>query len=151
MSLSSMIRAVLFDIDGTLVAGGRALPGAAEAVACCRREGLFVRFLTNITSRRPHLIAADLQDQGVYVEGDEIQTAISACVEYLESRAGITCHLIVPTSIRPTTMVPNWTVAALSLDWKPPRANRLSSPASPPSYFSKGHWSMSGAAPTRRW
>lgn len=96
-----MIKSVLFDIDGTLVARGKALPGAAEAVACARRKGLAVRFLTNITGRSPDLIAADLQSQGLAIEGQEIQTATTACVEYLQSRPGITCHLIVPPSVRP--------------------------------------------------
>ena len=101
MTLPSMIKSVLFDIDGTLVGRGKALPGAAEAVAFARRQGLAVRFLTNITGRGPNLIAADLQSQGLGVEGHEIQTAATACVEYLKSRSGITCHLIVPPSVRP--------------------------------------------------
>jgi HAD superfamily hydrolase (TIGR01458 family) len=101
MTSPSRIKAVLFDIEGTLVARGKALPGAAEAVACARRQGKAVRFLTNITGRGPSLIAADLQDQGLAIEGREIQTATTACVEYLKSRPGITCHLIVPPSVRP--------------------------------------------------
>lgn len=100
ISLPSTIKTVLFDIDGTLIARGKALPGAAEAVAYARDQGLAVRFLTNITSQEPSLIAANLQYQGLAIQGHEIQTAMTACVEYLQSRANSTCHLIVPPSVR---------------------------------------------------
>lgn len=100
MALPGTIKTVLFDVDGTLVGRGRVLPGAAEAVACARRRGLAVRFLTNTTSRGPDQIAAELQSHGLPIEGDEIQTATTVCVEYLKSRPDITCHLIVPSSIR---------------------------------------------------
>ncbi|HTA31476.1 MAG TPA: HAD-IIA family hydrolase [Candidatus Cybelea sp.] len=99
-SLPSTIRSILFDIDGTLVARGKALPGAAESVAWSRSQGLAVRFLTNITSRDPNEIAGELQSQGLAIEGKEIQTATTACVEYLKLRSGLTCHLIVPPSVR---------------------------------------------------
>ena len=101
MVLPGAIKTILFDVDGTLVGRGRALPGAAGAVACARRQGLAVRFLTNTTSRSPDLLAAELQSRGLAIESDEIQTAGTACVGYLKSRPGITCHLIVPSSIRP--------------------------------------------------
>jgi len=101
MALPSTIKTILFDVDGTLVGSGRALPGAAEAVACARRRGFAVRFLTNTTGRSSDQIAVELQSLGLAIEGDEIQTATTVCVEYLKSRPGITCHLIVPSSIRP--------------------------------------------------
>jgi HAD superfamily hydrolase (TIGR01458 family) len=101
MTLPHTIKAILFDIDGTLVGAGKTLPGAPEAVACARRLGLAVRFLTNTTSRGPAQIASDLRSRGFVIEEDEIQTAATACVEYLKSRPGITCHLIMPSSVRP--------------------------------------------------
>lgn len=101
MTRPNAIKSVLLDIDGTLVARAKALPGAAEALACVRRQGLALRLLTNITGRLPHAIAADLQGQGLDVEAHEIQTAATVCAEYLESRPGITCHLMVPPSVRP--------------------------------------------------
>ena len=94
------IKTILFDIDGTLVGRGKALPGAAEAVAWARDQGLAVRFLTNITGREPNQIATELKSQGLAIEGHEIQTATTVCVEYLKSRPGRTCHLIVPSSVR---------------------------------------------------
>jgi HAD superfamily hydrolase (TIGR01458 family) len=96
-----MIKSIFFDIDGTLTGRGTVLPGAVEAVNHARRQGLALRFLTNITGREPASIAAELKQQGFAIESHEIQTATTACVEYLKSRPGLTCHLIVPSAIRP--------------------------------------------------
>jgi HAD superfamily hydrolase (TIGR01458 family) len=96
-----MIKTVFFDIDGTLVARGALLPGAVEAVAHTRRRGLALRCLTNITGRTPAAIAADLQRLGLALEAHEIQTASTACVDYLRTRPAASCHLIVPEAIRP--------------------------------------------------
>jgi HAD superfamily hydrolase (TIGR01458 family) len=101
MTSPHTLKAIFFDIDGTLVGAGKTLPGAPEAVASARRLGLAVRFLTNATSRDPAEIASDLRSRGFAIEDDEIQTATTACVEYLKSRPGITCHLIAPPSVRP--------------------------------------------------
>jgi len=95
-----MIEAIFFDIDGTLIAAGTALPGAVAAVDEARRRGLALRFLTNITRRGPDEIAAELREQGFAVDGAEIQTATTACVEHLRARPGVRCHLLVPASVR---------------------------------------------------
>lgn len=42
-----MIRAVLFDLDGTLYRGADVLPGAPETVRTLRERGLAIRFITN--------------------------------------------------------------------------------------------------------
>ncbi len=47
------IKALLFDIEGTIAFQGTPIPGAPEALAKVRRRGLQVRFLTNIDSRSP--------------------------------------------------------------------------------------------------
>lgn len=100
MTMQHPIKSILFDIDGTLVARGKVLPGACEAVNWVRQQGLAVRFLTNITGRDPEHIAAALKKQGLTIDGNEIQTATTACVEYLKLRPGRTCHLMIPPSVR---------------------------------------------------
>ena len=45
------VRGALLDVDGTLLHGDAAIPGAAEAVARLRAEGIAVRFVTNTTRR----------------------------------------------------------------------------------------------------
>ncbi|MES2743618.1 MAG: TIGR01458 family HAD-type hydrolase [Pseudomonadota bacterium] len=93
------VKAILFDIDGTLVARGAAIEGAAAAVAHARGQGMEVRFLTNITGRSPARIAADLCQAGIEVAAAEVQTATTVCVAMLKARPGVRCHLMVPPSV----------------------------------------------------
>ena len=95
------LEAVLFDIKGTLAIGGKPLPGALDAVALARKEGLAVRFLTNITGRTPAMLCAELRGMGFAVSEHEIHTATSACVEYLRERPASRCRLVVPTAVLP--------------------------------------------------
>ncbi len=95
------VKAVLFDIEGTLVSGGHAIEGAAAAVAHVRALGMQVRFLTNITGRTPERIAADLSAAGIAVAAAEVQTATTVCVAMLRARAGVRCHLMVPAEVLP--------------------------------------------------
>ncbi|MBI3448040.1 MAG: TIGR01458 family HAD-type hydrolase [Acidobacteria bacterium] len=64
--------AVLLDVDGTLLDGERAFPGAAEAVARARARGLTVRFTTNTTRRPRAATAAALCDSGIAAHRDEV-------------------------------------------------------------------------------
>jgi HAD superfamily hydrolase (TIGR01458 family) len=95
------LKALLLDIDGTVVFQGEAIPGAADALRYVRDQGLTLRFLTNITGRTQREIADDLQSQGLQVAPEEIQTATTACIEYLKSRPSLKCHLLVPDNILP--------------------------------------------------
>lgn len=95
------VKAILFDIDGTLLSRGAAIDGAAAAVAHARALGMQVRFLTNITARTPERIAGDLSAAGIAVAAAEVQTATTACVAMLRKRAGVRCHLMVPPAVLP--------------------------------------------------
>lgn len=101
MKIHPPIKAILFDIDGTLVYRGKAIDGAAEAVAHARDSGMQVRFLTNITGRTPERIADDLRAAGIAVAPAEVQTATTVCVAVLRQRAGVRCHLMVPPEVLP--------------------------------------------------
>lgn len=74
------VRAVLLDVEGTLFASGRALPGAATAVAELRERGLGVRFLTNIDSKSPAAIADTLAGTGLEVPVADLFTPVSAAL-----------------------------------------------------------------------
>jgi inorganic pyrophosphatase len=95
------VKAVLFDIEGTLAVGSQPLPGALDAVAFARKAGRSVRFLTNITSRTPTTLCTELRGMGFALEEPEIHTATSACVEYLRGRPAMRCRLIVPAALLP--------------------------------------------------
>jgi inorganic pyrophosphatase len=95
------VKAILFDIEGTLLSRGAPIDGAATAVAQARTLGMQVRFLTNITARTPACIAADLSAAGIAVAAEEVQTATTVCVAMLRKRAGVRCHLMVPPEVLP--------------------------------------------------
>ena len=63
---------LLLDVDGTLLDGERAFPGAAEAVARARARGTAVRFTTNTTRRPRSATAAALSEAGIDARREEI-------------------------------------------------------------------------------
>ncbi len=93
------IKAILFDIEGTLTERGHLIPGAAASVAAARAQGIETRFLTNITGRTPAAIAASLTTLGIPVDAAEVQTATSVCVDMLRKLPGVRCHLLVPEAV----------------------------------------------------
>ncbi|GAB4244739.1 MAG: TIGR01458 family HAD-type hydrolase [Thermoleophilia bacterium] len=80
------IRGVLLDVDGTLYSRGAAIPGAAEALAYLRDQRIPFRLLTNIDSQSPAEIAAELQEAGLRVHGDEVVSPTKALASYLRNR-----------------------------------------------------------------
>ena len=58
------IKGVVFDLDGTLVRGPAALPGAVEAVARLRADGLRIAFCTPDSVNSPEHVADKLKKLG---------------------------------------------------------------------------------------
>jgi len=77
------IRAVAFDLDGTLYHGGQALPGAGAAVKAAQDAGLTVVYLTNTSGRTRAEVSAALRvlDTAVQLEG--VWTSAAATAEWL--------------------------------------------------------------------
>lgn len=93
------LKALLIDIDGTLVFRNEAIDGATVALREAAEAGLAVRLLTNISARLPHQIAAGLREIGIEVAEDSIQTAGMACSAYVRSQTDASCHLLVPDAM----------------------------------------------------
>jgi HAD superfamily hydrolase (TIGR01458 family) len=66
------IRGALLDIDGTLLAEDRPIPGAAEALDRLRARGIPFRLVTNTTRRPRSETAAVLRQGGARVEDAEV-------------------------------------------------------------------------------
>jgi HAD superfamily hydrolase (TIGR01458 family) len=79
--METPIRAFLLDLDGTLYAGGRAVPGAPGTLTRLRREGVPFRLVTNTTSRSRSMLIERLEGYGFDVEPEEIFTATLAGAE----------------------------------------------------------------------
>ena len=74
-------RAYLLDLDGTLYAGGAAVPGAAETLHRLRRQQTPFRLVTNTTSRSRSGIVARMAGYGIDVSEREVFTATLAGAE----------------------------------------------------------------------
>lgn len=94
------LKAILIDIDGTLMFKGEPVPGASRALREARKAGFAVRLLTNITARLPGEIAGELRACGFDVQDADIQTAGTACSHYVRQQPGAACHLLVPDAMR---------------------------------------------------
>ena len=80
------IRGVLFDVDGTLLRGDRAVPGAADALRRLEQRGITYRLITNTTRRPRAEVAEVLRAAGIDVAGDEVLTpAVLARQRILDS------------------------------------------------------------------
>ncbi|MEO8089097.1 MAG: TIGR01458 family HAD-type hydrolase [Gemmatimonadales bacterium] len=83
-------RAYLLDLDGTLYAGGWAIPGAAEALARLRKREIPCRLVTNTTSRSRAMLVQRLRDYGFEVSPEEVYTATLAGADVARD-AGYRC------------------------------------------------------------
>jgi HAD superfamily hydrolase (TIGR01458 family) len=72
--LSSDVRGLLVDIDGTLLDGERPVPGAPETLARLAARGVRVRLLTNTSRRGRAATGAALRVAGFAVDDDAILT-----------------------------------------------------------------------------
>jgi HAD superfamily hydrolase (TIGR01458 family) len=70
--------AYLIDLDGTLYAGGAAVPGAVEAIGRLRAGGVPFRLVTNTTSRSRAMLCTRLAGYGFQIEARELFTATIA-------------------------------------------------------------------------
>ena len=86
-------RAYLLDLDGTLYAGGAAIPGAAEVLERLRRRKVPFRLVTNTTSRSRAGIVERLGSFGLEVSPGEVFTATLAGAE---SARRLGCSRIAP-------------------------------------------------------
>ena len=66
------IKAIIFDLDGTLVRGARALPGAVSAVEKLLADGLCIAYCTQDSLRPPAKVADKLAGLGFPAVADDV-------------------------------------------------------------------------------
>ena len=94
------VRGVLLDVDGTLLVGDRAIPGAGAALERLRERGLAYRVFTNTTRRSRRHVAATLWGAGVLVREDEVLApSVLARRVILGSGHIRACLLVAPSSL----------------------------------------------------
>jgi HAD superfamily hydrolase (TIGR01450 family) len=88
----SRVRALIFDMDGTLVLGNaasgahEALPGAVELLALLKARGIPFRVFTNGTAKAPRVYAASLREAGLDVADEEMMTPSTAAADWFVRR-----------------------------------------------------------------
>jgi HAD superfamily hydrolase (TIGR01458 family) len=82
--MTSSYDALLLDLSGVLYDGNRVIPGAREAVATARDQGLILRFVTNTATKPAATLIEDMRRMRIDVRADEIFTAPMAALAYLQ-------------------------------------------------------------------
>lgn len=77
------VRGLVFDIDGCLVRGARAIPGAPEALVALRARGYGVRFFTNDSAKTQAETADRLTAAGIDAAPEEVLTSAIVTAAYL--------------------------------------------------------------------
>ncbi|MFV8380062.1 HAD-IIA family hydrolase [Corynebacterium hindlerae] len=77
MTVATAYDALLLDLDGTIWEGGRAIPGAVEAVSA---SGLPAMYVTNNASKAPKTVANQLTALGLAATADAVMTSAQAAV-----------------------------------------------------------------------
>jgi inorganic pyrophosphatase len=94
-------KALLIDIDGTLIVKSSPVHGAVQAVEQLRRHRIGLRLLSNLTLRTPAMLARELQGYGFPVEEADILTAPVLCRRFLDRQPSRSCFLMIAGETRP--------------------------------------------------
>lgn len=82
------IKALLFDLDGTVYRGTEAVPGAADFISALDLPYLFV---TNRGNRTPEAVAEQLRDMGIKCGTENVLTSSQAVAQYLGAGLRVFC------------------------------------------------------------
>ena len=80
-----MIKAVIFDLDGTLFLGKQTIAGAPEILERLRNQGKKVIFLTNAATRSRKNMAEKLVGMGLNAKKEEIYCSSYFLAKYIRS------------------------------------------------------------------
>jgi len=79
---------VMFDLDGVVYVGGRAVPGAPETIRALRHRGVHPAFVTNNASRTPDQVGSRLRSLGIEAEASDVVTSAQAAAHLVRERWG---------------------------------------------------------------
>ncbi|WP_049968390.1 HAD-IIA family hydrolase [Haloferax prahovense] len=79
-------RGVVFDVDGTVVRGDEAIPGALDGLAAVDAAGLDRLFVSNNPTKAPVAYEARLRRAGIDATADEVVTSGTTTTVYLADR-----------------------------------------------------------------
>jgi HAD superfamily hydrolase (TIGR01450 family) len=76
----------LLDLDGVVYIGGKAVPGAREALKQAQRAGMRLAYVTNNASRTPAAVAQILTGMGMPAQPSDVVTSAQAAARLLAER-----------------------------------------------------------------
>ncbi|HVT71281.1 MAG TPA: HAD family hydrolase, partial [Trebonia sp.] len=85
-TLAQAYDVLLFDLDGVVYIGGKAIPGAPQALQAAKRAGAHVAYVTNNASRTPAAVAGLLAGMGAPVTEADVVTSAQAAARLLADR-----------------------------------------------------------------
>jgi 4-nitrophenyl phosphatase len=89
------VRGLLIDLDGVVLTGREALPGAASFLAEARRRGLPFLLVTNNSTTSPVHVAERLRAMGIEVEPREILTSADVAAAYVRAASPAGARVLV--------------------------------------------------------
>lgn len=95
------VKGLLVDLDGTLYVGNEAIPGAKEALASLRADGMPMRFLTNTTTKPRDAIVSKLESMGLNIAADEIFTSPRVAAEVLRQHGIARAYFLLKPAVLP--------------------------------------------------
>lgn len=78
------IEGALLDIDGTILDGATAVPGAADAIRSLKSKGIGILLATNTSRKSRAGVATSLRNAGIDTQDPEILTSVVAAADRLE-------------------------------------------------------------------
>lgn len=87
VSMNNSIRGFIFDLDGTVYLGERALDGAVETIALLRARGLPCIFISNKPLEPGSAYAAKLTRLGIPATPNDVITSVRVLIAYLQHHA----------------------------------------------------------------
>ncbi|HEY0718793.1 MAG TPA: HAD-IIA family hydrolase [Streptosporangiaceae bacterium] len=76
----------LLDLDGVVYIGGKAIPGASQALRKASDEGMRLAYVTNNASRTPAAVAQVLTGLGIAAQPSDVVTSAQAAARLLAER-----------------------------------------------------------------
>ncbi|MEZ5489422.1 MAG: TIGR01458 family HAD-type hydrolase [Gammaproteobacteria bacterium] len=94
------VKGILFDLDGVLYVGDRAITGARETLQWLKDRDIPFRFITNTSTRTAADLADKLRNMGFDIEAGQIFSAVSATRDYLARAGTPSLHLLIRDSVK---------------------------------------------------
>jgi HAD superfamily hydrolase (TIGR01458 family) len=99
MAIPERVGGFLVDLDGTVVEGGKLVPGAAEALRMLDRKEIPYRIVTNTTSKPRSAIIAQMRALGLELRPEQVITAPIIGRDYLNSEGITRCFALLKFSL----------------------------------------------------